>query len=136
MAATAVDVIGLDLNKVNVTKRKMVTATPSSAGSTFAISASKVGDYSKLALILLTTGSTDDMQITVYKSTLFTDGDDYVADISSSHPVGSTSAYNFVGPFDSARFKSTNGLKFKLASKTAGDTAKVSVFALGLPGYK
>lgn len=136
MAATAVDIIGLEFNTINNTKRKMVTATPATGGTTFAIASSKLGDYSKVVLCLLTSGSSDDTTLTVYASTLFTNGDDYVASINSTHDVGSTSAYNFAGPFESARFKTTNGLKFKINSETAGDTGKVSVFALGLPGYK
>jgi hypothetical protein len=136
MAATAITPIGLSFNTVNATKRKMVTATPSTAGSTFAIASSLLGDYSKVALVILTSGSSDNAKLTVYASTLFTNGDNYVANINSTHPVGSTSAYVFAGPFESARFKSTNGLKFKIASQTAGDTAKVTIFALGLPGYK
>jgi hypothetical protein len=81
------------------------------------------------------------MTLTVFASTVYTNGDDYVATIDSTaagagNTVGSTSAYNFVGPFESARFKTTNGLRFHLKSNTASDTAKVSIFALGFPGYK
>jgi hypothetical protein len=140
MAATNVPVIELSLNGVNVTKRALVgtagaTAAGTTAGSTFAIASSNLGDYSKVALVFLTSGSSDKANLTVYASTLFTNGDDYTAAINPAVP-GTTQAYNFAGPFDSARFKTTSGLKFKLACPTAGNNCSVSVFALGLPGYK
>jgi len=136
MAATAITPVDLNWNEVENTKFKLVPTVNS--GSTFAIATSNLGDYSKVVIGMVPGGGAEKLKITIYGSEDFAGGnnDNYVKEFYEGG--GSTQGYCWAGPFDSARFKSTNGLKFNIAPSTAtGTTAKCShVFALGFPGYK
>lgn len=137
MAATAITPIELSFNTVENTKRTIVTSTGTTAGSTFAIATSLLGDYGKVVIGLFPTTVAEKQTVTVYGSEDFAGGknENYVKEFSSTG--GSTRAYNFLGPFESARYKSTSGLKFNIKASTAGGTlAFTNVIAIGLPGYK
>jgi hypothetical protein len=136
MAATAITPVDLNWNAVENTKIKLVPSTDT--GTTFAIATSKLGDYSKVVIGMIPGGGAEKLKLTVYGSDDFagSKNENYVKEFYEGG--GSTQGYCWAGPFDSALFKSTNGLKFNISPSTAtGSTAKCShVFALGLPGYK
>jgi len=134
--ATAITPVNLNWNEVENTKIKLVPTV--NGGTTFAIATSMLGDYSKVVLGMVPAGSAEKLQITVYGSNDFPGGTNknYVQQFYDGG--GSTQGYCWAGPFESAKYKSTAGLKFNVGPSTAsGTTAKCShVFALGLPGYK
>ena len=138
MAATKLVSIPLTLNSAYQTKRKATpAATVSTAGTTFAVGSSTLKDYGQFVIVMDNLASTDTGTFTARHTTFMTGKGqgDYSVTFDSTKPVGSTSAVKYFGPFESARFKSTQGFRFNLRCNSAGIVCDIiRLEAILLPG--
>ena len=138
MAATNIVGIPLTLNQGYQTKRKATpAASVSTAGTTFAVGSSVLKDYNKFVIVMDNLGSTASGVFTARATTFMTGKGqgDYTVAYDSTFSVGSTSAVKYFGPFESARFLSTQGFRFNLKCSVAGDVSDIiRLEALLLPG--
>jgi len=140
MAATQLPLQKLNYNSGFTAARANNTASPTTAGSTWVVGSSAgLENYSEMFLLVDTNGSSAGATLTAYASTWGTAGSrgDLSVTLDSTYPVGSTNAVKIVGPFASARFRTTgggvDGLHFNIAA-SSGTATVARVEAFGLPG--
>jgi len=147
MAATKVNFNKLSLNTIYDTKRKATpAATVSTAGTTFVVPTTDgLKDFSKFFLVLDTLGSSATATITYRQSTWgVLSGQGAVTLVVDSSgetgaTIGSTNSVKILGPFESARFRTTgggvDGFRFNIKATTGGSKVAIArLEAFGLPG--